>query len=101
MGQRKVVGLNDFTEGSDSVEIDTLSISPEIEEKQRARMARLRAERDESRVGSTLAALEAAAGTGANLADPILECARAYCTLYEIREAMEKVFGSYKEPVFF
>jgi len=101
MGQRTVVGLNDFTEGSDSVEIDTLSISPEIEEKQRARMARLRAERDESRVGSTLAALEVAAGTGANLADPILECARAYCTLYEIREAMEKVFGSYKEPVFF
>jgi len=101
MGQRTVVGLNDFTEGSDSVEIETLSISPEIEEKQRARMARLRAERDESRVGSTLAALEAAAGTGANLADPILECARAYCTLFEIREAMEKVFGSYKEPVFF
>jgi methylmalonyl-CoA mutase N-terminal domain/subunit len=101
LGQRTVVGLNDFTEGSDSVEIDTLSISPKIEEKQRARMARLRAERDESRVGSTLAALEAAAGTGANLADPILECARAYCTLFEIREAMEKVFGSYKEPVFF
>ena len=101
LGQRKVVGLNDFTEGSDTVEIDTLSISPEIEEKQRARMARLRSERDESRVGSTLAALEMAAGTGANLADPILECARAYCTLFEIREAMERVFGSYKEPVFF
>jgi len=31
----------------------------------------------------------------------ILECARAYCTLYEIRAAMEEVFGSYKEPVFF
>ena len=46
-------------------------------------------------------ALEAATGTGTNLVDPILECARAYCTLFEIREAMEKVFGSYKEPVFF
>ena len=62
-GQRKIVGLNDFTDGSESVEIDTLSISPEIEEKQRARMARLRAERDEERVRTTLAALEAAAGT--------------------------------------
>ena len=101
LGQRKIVGVNDFTEGSDSIEIDTLSISPEIEGKQRARMARLRAERDEERVGSSLAALEAAAGTGSNLVDPILECARAYCTLFEIREAMEKVFGSYKEPVFF
>jgi methylmalonyl-CoA mutase N-terminal domain/subunit len=101
MGHRKIVGVNDFTEGSDTIEIDTLSISPEIEEKQRARMARLRSERDEERVQSTLAALEAAAGKEANLVDPILECARAYCTLFEIREAMEKVFGSYKEPVFF
>jgi hypothetical protein len=31
----------------------------------------------------------------------ILECARADRTLYEIRNVMEKAFGSYKEPVFF
>jgi methylmalonyl-CoA mutase N-terminal domain/subunit len=99
--QRKIVGVNAFTEGSETIEIDTLSIPPEIEEKQRARMARLRAERDEERVRRTLAELEAAAGTDANLVEPILECARAYCTLFEIREAMERVFGSYKEPVFF
>jgi methylmalonyl-CoA mutase N-terminal domain/subunit len=99
--QRKVVGVNDFTEGSDAVEIDTLRISPEIEEKQRARLARLREERDEAHAAATLTDLEAAARTDKNLVDPILECARAYCTLYEIREAMERVFGSYKEPVFF
>ncbi len=28
-------------------------------------------------------------------------CARAYCTLYEIRAALEDVFGAYREPVFF
>jgi len=101
MGQRKIVGLNDFTEGSDTIEIDTLSISPEVEKKQKARMARLRMERDEERVRNTLAVLEAAAATDGNLVPPILDCARAYCTLFEIREAMEKVFGDYKEPVFF
>jgi methylmalonyl-CoA mutase N-terminal domain/subunit len=100
-GLRKVVGVNDFTDGSGTVEIDTLQISPEVEQKQRARMARLRSERDEERVRTCLEALEAAARTDRNLVDPILECARAYCTLFEIREAMEKVFGSYKEPVFF
>jgi methylmalonyl-CoA mutase N-terminal domain/subunit len=88
-------------EGSESIEIDTLTVPPEIEQKQRARMARLRAERDEERVRRSLDALEAAAGTDENLVEPILECARAYCTLFEIREAMEKIFGSYKEPVFF
>ena len=31
----------------------------------------------------------------------ILDCARRYCTLYEIRAAIEDVFGAYREPVFF
>jgi methylmalonyl-CoA mutase N-terminal domain/subunit len=100
-GLRKSVGVNDFTEGSDTIEIETLRISADVEERQRARMAKLREERDEERVQTTLATLEAAAGTDANLVEPILDCARAYCTLFEIREAMEKVFGSYREPVFF
>ncbi len=100
-GGRKVVGLTDFTDGSESIEIDTLSISPDIERKQRARMAQLRAERDEERVRTALADLKIASETGTNLVDPILECARAYCTLFEIRESMEQTFGDYKEPVFF
>jgi len=100
-GMRRIVGVNDFTDGSETIEIDTLKIAPEVEETQRARMARLRQERDEGRVRATLADLEAAAGSDENLVEPILECARAHCTLFEIREAMERVFGSYKEPVFF
>ena len=39
--------------------------------------------------------------SGENLVPSILDCARAYATLYEIRHAMERVFGSSKEPVFF
>jgi len=48
-----------------------------------------------------LSELTAAATTDANLIPHILDCARAYCTLYEIRAAMEAVFGAYREPVFF
>jgi methylmalonyl-CoA mutase N-terminal domain/subunit len=33
--------------------------------------------------------------------EPLLDAARAYATLYEIRAAMEEVFGAYQEPVFF
>jgi methylmalonyl-CoA mutase N-terminal domain/subunit len=64
-------------------------------------MARLRETRDSARVEVALTMLEAAARGQENLFPLLLECARAYCTLYEIRHAMEKVFGSYKEPVFF
>jgi methylmalonyl-CoA mutase N-terminal domain/subunit len=45
--------------------------------------------------------LRAAAAADENVMPYILDCARAYCTLYEIRAAMETVFGAYREPVFF
>ncbi len=100
-GDRTIVGVNDFTDGSEQVEIDVLRIGPEVEERQRARMAELRSSRDAEAVERTLAALTAACRDGDNLVPRILDCARAYCTLYEIRHAMEEVFGAYREPVFF
>ncbi|MFG1691033.1 methylmalonyl-CoA mutase [Gemmatimonadota bacterium] len=100
-GQRVVVGVNHFTEGSGRIEIDLLKIGPEVEERQRERLATLRAERDQGRVEAALGVLEKAAGEEANLVGAILECARAYCTLSEIRDTLEVVFGSYREPVFF
>ncbi len=100
-GERVVVGVNRFTEGSEEVEIDTLRIERGVEERQRASMARLRERRDDTEVERTLAALTEAARAGENVVPRILECARAYCTLYEIRHAMEEVFGAFKEPVFF
>ncbi|HSM03621.1 MAG TPA: methylmalonyl-CoA mutase family protein [Longimicrobiales bacterium] len=100
-GRRVIVGVNHFTEGSGEIEIDTLRIDASVEERQRARMAKLREKRDDARVSEALEALRQAAEDGSNVVPYILECARAYCTLYEIREAMERVFGAYKEPVFF
>ncbi len=100
-GERIVVGVNDFTEGSGAIEIDTLRIDPSVERRQVASMAAMRARRDSARVTATLAALTDACRSGDNLVPYILDCARAYATLFEIRHAMETVFGSYKEPVFF
>jgi methylmalonyl-CoA mutase, N-terminal domain len=99
--ERVIVGMNEFTEGSGEIEIDTLRIDADVEERQRARMAQLREERDAAAVQRTLSALTEAARTGENLVPRILDCARVYCTLYEIRYAMEEVFGAYREPVFF
>ncbi|NNF38012.1 MAG: methylmalonyl-CoA mutase, partial [Gemmatimonadetes bacterium] len=100
-GERQIVGVNAFSDGSDKVEIDVLRIGPEVEQRQRARMAELREQRDDDAVERTLAALTAACRDGDNLVPKILDCARAYCTLFEIRHAMEEVFGAYREPVFF
>ena len=43
----------------------------------------------------------APAAAGENVVPPLLDAARAYATLFEIRHAMEEVFGAYREPVFF
>ena len=64
-------------------------------------MAKMRAQRDSARVEQTLNALREAAKTSSNLMPYILDCARAYCTLYEIRHVLEETYGSYREPVFF
>jgi methylmalonyl-CoA mutase N-terminal domain/subunit len=100
-GHRVVVGVNHFTEGSGDIEIDTLRIDASVEQRQRQRMADLRKRRDDGEVERTLTALTVACGSDENLVPRILDCARAYCTLFEIRHAMEEVFGAYKEPVFF
>jgi len=101
-GDRIVVGVNHYLEGSEGIEIDTLKIDPEVERRQVRKMAEMRAARDEDSAQAALGALTEACGEPkSNLVPRILDCARAYCTLYEIRAAMEEEFGAYKEPVFF
>jgi methylmalonyl-CoA mutase N-terminal domain/subunit len=99
-GRRIVVGLNDFVEQEEHP-MDILKISDEAEKSQRERMAQLRATRDNTLVQQRLAALGAAARGGHNVIPAMLDCARAYCTLFEIRHVLEEIYGSYREPIFF
>jgi methylmalonyl-CoA mutase N-terminal domain/subunit len=101
-GQRKMVGVNAFTEGNDAGEIPILRIDPALEGKQVERLHRARAGRDAAAADRALAALrEAAAGPGRNLMPPLLDAARAHCTEGEIVEELQGVFGTYTEtPVF-
>jgi methylmalonyl-CoA mutase, N-terminal domain len=99
--RKLVVGVNEFVTEEPELTIPILRVGEDAERDQRARMAELRTTRDDARCRQTLAALRDAARTDANLIPLILEAARADATLYEIRAAMEEVFGAYREPVFF
>jgi methylmalonyl-CoA mutase N-terminal domain/subunit len=99
-GGKTIVGVNAFVEETEEP-IDILKVDDAAERAQRARMATLRATRDEARVAECLRALEAAARADDNVIPAMLDCARAYGTLFEIREVLETVWGSYREPVFF
>ncbi|MFL5540888.1 MAG: methylmalonyl-CoA mutase [Longimicrobiaceae bacterium] len=100
-GERVIVGVNEFTVEGETLEIPLLKVTEESETRQRERMAAMRARRDQARVDATLARLQEACRTGENVVEPLLDAVRAYATLYEIRAAMEEVFGAYQEPVFF
>jgi len=93
--RRVIVGVNDFTSG-DGPPGDILKVNPAIEEKQRARIGRIRAERSQETAHKALARVEEVARDGANLMPPIIDAVRAYATLGEIADAMRRVFGEYK-----
>ena len=99
--RKLVVGVNEFVTNEPELSIPILRIGDEADREQRHRMATMRAARDNALVTSRLDALRTAARGQTNVVPFILDCARAYCTLYEIRAALEDVFGAYREPVFF
>jgi methylmalonyl-CoA mutase N-terminal domain/subunit len=98
--RRVIVGVNEFVT-DESLEIPTLKVGETVDREQRERLAHVRAERDQARCDERLERLRQAARGRENVFPHILDCARAYCTLYEIRRALEDVFGAYREPVFF
>jgi len=102
--QRVIVGVNDYVEPDEKLEIPILYIGEEVEEEQKRCIAEVRSTRDNAATTRALQALTAAARTKpgeANLMEHILDCARAYATEGEIRGAMREVFGDYTEPAEF
>jgi methylmalonyl-CoA mutase, N-terminal domain len=99
--RRVIVGVNEFVTDEPELSIPILKVGEAAEQSQRERMAKLRAERDQRAVDDALARLKQAAAGTENVFPFILEAARKYATLYEIRAALESVFGAYREPVFF
>ena len=95
-----IVGVNDFV-SEDDHPVEILKVSNDVEDVQRHRLARLRTERDNARASACLEVLRQAGENDHNVIAPMLDCARAYCTLFEIRDALERVYGAYREPVFF
>jgi methylmalonyl-CoA mutase N-terminal domain/subunit len=97
-GEFRMVGVNAYVEGDDG-QPPLLAIDPKVEADQLARLAAVRASRDEAAAHDALAAVTAAAGDSAqNLMPVLIEASRARCTVGEQMVAMEQVFGTWTEP---
>ena len=93
--EKIIVGVNDFV--TDEKPIDLLQIDETVAHRQAERLSKLRAERSNEKVQTSLKALRRAAEGDANLMPFILDAVKSYATLGEICDTMRDVFGIYEE----
>ncbi len=100
-GDQVVVGVNRFTETTDSPlggDGAILRVDPAIEVEMADEVAVWRAGRDQTAVDECLAALRAAAEDGSNVMPATIALARAGGTTGEWAAALRSVFGEYRAP---
>lgn len=97
-GRRIIVGVNSFTEGNDEDQIPTLVIGAEVEKNQKARLAKVKAERNPGHVSEALKDLQKVAlDPLQNTMPALIEASRAHATVGEMVDALSEVFGTWVE----
>jgi methylmalonyl-CoA mutase N-terminal domain/subunit len=94
-GNQIVVGVNQFTVEETS-DLERLVVDPAIEAEQRARLAELRANRDQNRAAELLSHVESAARGDENLMPLFVEAVEADVTLGEVCDVLRDVWGEYR-----
>lgn len=102
-GQRVVVGVNRYVDPpGDEQRIEVHKVDPETERRQIEHLRKVRAERDNAKVAALLEELRAIArDDSANLMPITIEAVEARASMGEIVQALETVFGRYKEVAVF
>ncbi|WP_426562704.1 acyl-CoA mutase large subunit family protein [Angustibacter sp. McL0619] len=93
-GDRVIVGVNRFTVDVEDP-YEPLRVDPAIEAEQAARLATLRAERDQAEVDRALAAVQEAARGAENVLYPLRSALAARATVGEVCHALREVWGTY------
>jgi methylmalonyl-CoA mutase N-terminal domain/subunit len=91
-----MVGVNKYTVEEDT-EPEILTVDEDVQERQRDRLATVKAERDDEAVEATLAELQSVIGDGGNVMSAIVDAVKAYATMGEIMAVFEAEYGSYQE----
>jgi len=97
-GDRIIVGVNKFQVKEDQ-KPDLLKIDLKVQDEQIKFLQKVKSERDNEKVNSTLNNLKKAAEGDENIIPFILSAVKAYASVGEICNSMRSVFGEYKETV--
>jgi methylmalonyl-CoA mutase, N-terminal domain len=97
-GEIAVVGQNICRSAVEPPLINVFRYPEGVEDRQKARLNKLRMNRDNEKVQSALKALEDACRRKVNIIPYSVECARVRCTEGELFQVFKKAFGLWKPP---
>ncbi|TLN25697.1 methylmalonyl-CoA mutase [bacterium] len=95
-GDNIVVGVNKFTIKEEGLK-NLLRVDKAVEEFQRQKTAKVRAERNAAATAASLDKLRKTAVDGGNVVTPIFDAVKTYATLGEICDTLRGVYGEYTE----
>ena len=98
-GETVIVGVNRYKPANDDTPELLVVDNKAVRDAQVARLAEIRRTRDPAKVEAALKALREGAAGNANLLGLAVEAARVRCTLGEISDALEDVFGRHVAEV--
>ena len=99
--EKIIVGVNEFVESNEQIEIPLLTIPVEVEIEQKQRLADIRQSRNQQSVDESINEIEDAALNDKNLMPVFIKAAHNYVTLGEMVGALKEVFGTYEEVAVF
>lgn len=99
--EKIIVGVNDFIEEDEEIEIPILTISPEVELAQKKRLAVLKQSRNSETVEESLKEIKEAGENGNNLMPVLIKAAHNKVTLSEMVSELKEIFGTYEEVAVF
>ena len=95
------VGVNEFVQENEEIEIPILEIGNDAEKLQKDALIQLRSDRDVDAVKLALKKISETCKNGDNIMIPIIDASKKLATMGEIVDAMKSEFGEWQETAVF
>lgn len=99
--EKFIVGVNEFVEKDEKVDIPILTVSPQVEKNQKQRLAEIKNNRSSIDVQNCLKEIKLAVENNYNIMPPLIKAAHNYVTIGEIICELKEVMGVYHETAVF
>ena len=99
--EKFIVGVNEFVEKDEKVDIPILTVSPQVEKNQKQRLTEIKNNRSSSDVQNSLKEIKLAVENNHNIMPPLIKAAHNYVTIGEIISELKEVMGIYHETAVF